>query len=164
MKTGKQNLIAAAALIACSFGSQAFAQTDCVVLKSVAETEKEVVNDKGEKSKTLVPVGKVVPGTEVIWTVTASNVCEKKSSDKVTINNPVPEHMTLVPGSASGPGADITFSVDGKTYAPAGALTVQENGAARPARAEEYKYIRWEFKNSLAPGASAFARFRAVLN
>lgn len=164
MKTGNRNFIGAVALIACGFGSQAFAQSkDCIALKSTAETEKEVVNDKGEKTKTLAPAGKVVPGTEVVWTVTANNVC-KVPSDKVTINNPVPEHMTLVPGSASGPGSDITFSVDGKNFAPAGALTVQENGAARPARADEYKYIRWEFKNSLAPGASAFARFRAVLN
>jgi uncharacterized repeat protein (TIGR01451 family) len=164
MKSGKRNLIGIAALVACSFGSQAFAQAkDCLVLNSTAEIEKEVVNDKGEKSKLLVPAGKVIPGTEVLWTVTANNVC-KQPSDKVTINNPVPDHMTLVPNSASGPGSDITYSVDGKAFAPAGQLSVQENGASRPARADEYKYIRWEFKNSLAPGASAFARFRAELN
>jgi hypothetical protein len=164
MKTGKQNFIGVVALIACSLSAQAFAQSqDCIVLKSTAEIEKEAVNDKGEKSKSLVPAGKVIPGTEVVWTVTANNVC-KQASDKVAINNPVPEHMTLVPGSASGPGADITYSVDGKSFAPAGQLTVQENGAARAARSDEYKHIRWEFKNSLAPGASAFARFRAVLN
>ena len=43
-------------------------------------------------------------------------------------------------------------------------MTVQENGVTRPAHPDEYKHIRWEFKNSLAPGASAIARFRAVLN
>jgi uncharacterized repeat protein (TIGR01451 family) len=164
MKTGNRNFVGALALIACGFGAQAFAQSkDCIVLKSTAEVEKEVVNDKGEKSKSLVPAGKVIPGTEVVWTVTANNVC-KQASDKVTINNPVPDHMTLVPNSATGPGSEISFSVDGKTFAPAGQLTVQENGAARPAHADEYKHIRWEFKNALAPGASAFARFRAVLN
>lgn len=164
MKTGNRNFIKALALVACALSGQSFAQSkDCILLKSTAEVEKETVNDKGAKSKSLVPAGKVIPGTEVVWTVTANNVC-KQASDKVTINNPVPDHMTLVPGSATGPGSDITFSVDGKTFAAAGALTVQENGAARPARSDEYKYIRWEFKNSLAPGASAFARFRAVLN
>ncbi len=122
-----------------------------------------MVNDKGEKKKVLVPAGKVVPGTEVVWTVTANNVC-KQASDKVTINNAVPEHMTLVPNSAVGPGSQVTYSLDGKSFAPAGKLTVQENGATRPARADEYKHIRWEFKNSLAPGASAYASFRAVLN
>jgi uncharacterized repeat protein (TIGR01451 family) len=164
MFKGINKFIGVAALVACSLGSQAFAQTQgCIVLKSTAEVEQEVVNAKGEKTKALVPAGKVIPGTEVVWTVTANNVC-KQPSDKVTINNAVPEHMTLVPGSATGPGSDVTYSVDGKTFAAAGQLTVQENGATRPARAEEYKHIRWEFKNSLPAGASAFARFRALLN
>jgi uncharacterized repeat protein (TIGR01451 family) len=160
-------IFGASAVFALAFGAQAFAQAsqqgNCIELKTSAEVEKEVVNDKGEKSKTLVPAGTVVPGTEVVLTVTANNVC-KQASDKVVINNPVPEHMTLVPGSVIGAGSDITFSVDGKTFAPAGKLTVTADGATRPARVEEYKHIRWEFKNSLAPGASAFGRFRAVLN
>ena len=164
MNSRKHNLYAIVALITCGFTAQAFAQAkDCIELKTTAAVEKEVVNDKGEKSKVLVPAGKVVPGTEVVWTVTANNVC-KQPSDKVTINNPVPEHMTLVANSATGPGSQVTYSLDGKTFAPAGQLTVQENGVTRPAHADEYKHIRWEFKNSLAPGASAIARFRAVLN
>ena len=152
-------------LIACGFAPQAFAQTaqGCIVLKSTAEVEQEVVNAKGEKATQLVPAAKVVPGVEVVWTVTANNVC-KQPSDKVTINNAVPEHMTYVADSATGPGSDITFSVDGKTFSAPAQLTVQENGAARKARADEYKHIRWEFKNALPAGASAFARFRAVLN
>ena len=153
-----------AAAIACAFASQAFAQAEgCIELKTTAQVEKEVVNDKGEKSRVLLEAGKVVPGTEVVWTVTANNVC-KQPSDGVTINNAVPEHMTLVPNSAIGPGSDITFSVDGKQFAPAGQLTVTENGAPRPARADEFKHIRWQLKASLQPGASAFGRFRAVLN
>jgi uncharacterized repeat protein (TIGR01451 family) len=159
-----QKSIAVAGLLACGFVAQAMAQgAACIELKTTAEIEKEVVNDKGEKSKVLVEAGKVVPGAEVIWTVTANNIC-KSPSDKVTINNAVPEHMTLVAGSVIGAGSDISYSLDGKSFAPAGKLTVQENGASRPARADEYKHIRWEFRNSLQPGASAFARFRAVLN
>lgn len=159
----KGSRIFAAALLACGFAANAFAQSNCIELKTTGEVEQEVVNDKGEKTKALVPAGKVVPGTEVVWTVTASNVC-KQPSDKVVISNPVPEHMTLVPGSVIGAGSDISYSLDGKTFAPAGKLTVTDNGATRPARAEEYRHIRWEFKNSLQPGASAFGRFRAVLN
>ncbi len=117
----------------------------------------------GEKSTKLVPASKVVPGVEVIWTVTANNIC-KQPSDKVTINNAVPEHMTYVANSAMGPGSDITYSVDGKTFGTADQLTVKEDGGQRQARADEYRHIRWIFKNSLQPGAQAFARFRAVLN
>ncbi|HEX6398258.1 MAG TPA: hypothetical protein VFZ95_12610 [Steroidobacteraceae bacterium] len=160
-------IIGASAVLAFAFAAQAFAQAsapgNCIELKTTAEVEKEVVNEKGEKSKVLSAATTVVPGTEVVLTVTANNVC-KQPSDKVVINNPVPEHMTLVPGSVIGAGSDITYSVDGKTFAPAGKLTITVDGATRSARAEEYRHIRWEFKNSLAPGASAFGRFRAVLN
>src|SRR5688500_13508148 len=120
MFKANRKVLGAFALLSCALGSQAFAQTQgCIVLKSTAETEKEVVNDKGEKSKVLVPAGKVIPGTEVVWTVTANNTC-KQPSDNVTINNPVAEHMTLVPNSAFGSGSDIIYSLDGQRFAPAG--------------------------------------------
>ena len=155
---------AVAVMAACSVSSQAFAQDQgCIVLKSVAEVEKEVVNAKGEKSTTLVPAATAVPGVEVIWTITANNIC-KQPSDKVTINNAVPEHMAYVANSAVGPGSDITYSVDGKTFGTASQLIVKADGAERQARSDEYRHIRWVFKNSLQPGAQAFARFRAVLN
>ena len=151
-------------LIACGFTSQAFAQAkSCIELKTTAEVEKEVVNAKGEKTKVLAPAGKVVPGTEVVWTVTANNVC-KQPSDKVTINNPIPAHMSYVANSATGPGSDISYSLDGKAFGAEGQLTISENGVTRKARADEYKHIRWEFKNSLQPGASALGRFRAKLD
>jgi uncharacterized repeat protein (TIGR01451 family) len=156
--------LAAIAVIACGLSSQAFAQDQgCIALKSVAEVEQAVVNDKGEKSTKLVPAGKVVPGVEVVWTVTANNVC-KQPSDKVTINNAVPEHMTYVANSAVGPGSDVTYSLDGKSFGTAEQLVVKADGGERKARADEYRHIRWVFKNSLQPGAQAFARFRAVLN
>ena len=37
--------------------------------------------------------------------------------------------MTYVASSAIGPGTDITYSLDGKTFGTADQLTVQENGA-----------------------------------
>jgi uncharacterized repeat protein (TIGR01451 family) len=157
-------IVGFAAVIACSVSSQAFAQGEgCIVLKSIAEVEQVTVNAKGEKSTKLVPLAKVVPGVEVTWTITANNIC-KVPSEKVVINDAVPEHMTYVANSAIGPGSDVEFSVDGKTFAAADLLTVVENGATRKARPDEYKRIRWNFKNSFAPGAQGFGRFRAILN
>jgi uncharacterized repeat protein (TIGR01451 family) len=165
MIKGNRKIIAAAALLASGFVSQVFAQGEqgCILLKSTAEIAKEVVDAKGVKTVQMVPAEKVVPGVEVTWTVTANNIC-KQPSEKVTINNAVPVHMTYVAGSAAGPGAEITFSVDGKTFGGPSQLVVEENGAKRPARADEYKHIRWVFNGSLAPGATAVARFRAMLN
>jgi uncharacterized repeat protein (TIGR01451 family) len=164
MIKGIHKLLGLGAIIACGMTSQAFAQDKaCIALKSTAETANEVVGADGKKSTQMVAAEKVVPGVEVLWTVTASNTCQKPS-DNVVINNPVPAHMSYVSGSATGAGAAITFSLDGKTFATADALTVIENGATRKARADEYRLIRWTFKAPVAPGGQAIAQFRAVLN
>ena len=54
----------------------------CVELKTSGETEREVV-EQGQKVKRLVPVGKVVPGDEIVWTITATNVCKEPTADVV---------------------------------------------------------------------------------
>lgn len=164
MNTGIQKFFGLTALLAFSLGSQAFAQSaGCVVVKSTAHVEQEVVNEKGEKSTKLVPLTTAVPGTQVIYTTTANNNC-KQPVEKVAISNFVPAHMTYVANSSVSPGAEVSYSVDGKTFASGDQLTIQENGAARPARSDEYKHFRWVFKGTLAPGTQAAASFRAVLN
>jgi uncharacterized repeat protein (TIGR01451 family) len=165
MSKGNARLFGFVALLACLV-SPAFAQgagSGCLVVKSTAEVEQVVTDAQGKKSTKLVPLATAVPGTEVIYTTTASNNC-KQSADKVAISNFVPEHMTYVPSSVFSPGAQVEFSLDGKSFGTAEKLTVTENGATRQARAEEYRFFRWTFPSSLQPGASAFARFRAVLN
>jgi uncharacterized repeat protein (TIGR01451 family) len=133
----------------------------CIALKTVAEVEENYTNEKGEPATRLVAPLKVVPGREVVWTLTATNVCDKPA-EHVSIDNPVPEHMVYVAGSAFGAGTDVLFSLDGHSFAPADALAVHEAaGNSRPARAEEYTAIRWSLKNALAPGAVAIARYRA---
>jgi uncharacterized repeat protein (TIGR01451 family) len=164
MIKGIQKFCGIATLLACGLSSQAFAQAQtCVVVKSVAEIEQVVTNANGEKSKKLVPLATAVPGTQVIYTTTASNVC-KQAVDKVEISNFVPEHMTYIANSAIATGADVSYSLDGKTFGTADQLTLVDNGVTRKARADEYKFFRWAFKSSLAPGAQAAASFRAVLN
>jgi uncharacterized repeat protein (TIGR01451 family) len=138
------------------------ADKGCVELKTSAEAEHEVV-EQGQKVKRLVPAGKVVPGDEIVWTITATNVC-KQATDNVVIANPVPEHMTYVAGSAMGTGADIAYSLDGKDFKSSSDLQVRgADGSARAARADEYRAIRWNYKNAFAPGATAFVRYRAVV-
>src|SRR6478609_1509415 len=64
----------------------------CIELKTTAETEQQYVNDQGQKATRLAPLGKVVPGDQVIWTITAKNICNKPA-DHIVIDNAVPEHM-----------------------------------------------------------------------
>ncbi len=140
----------------------AFAQDakNCLVVKQTAEVEQTVTDAQGKKTTKLVALTTAVPGTEVVYTTTATNNC-KLAADKVSIDGHVPEHMSYVPASTFSPGAQVLFSVDGKTFGTPEQLTVTDNGTPRKARAEEYRHFRWTFQSSIQPGASAFARFRA---
>lgn len=133
------------------------------VVKQTAEVEQVETDAQGKKTTKLVALTTAVPGTEVIYTTTVTNDC-KQAVDKVSIDGHVPEHMQFVPGSSFSPGAQVLFSLDGRTFAAPEQLTVSENGTPRKARAEEYRHFRWTFQSSLQPGTSGFARFRAVLN
>lgn len=164
MSKGNAKIFIVATILAGGFAPAAFAQgAGCVVVKQAAETEVVATDAAGKKTTTLAPAATATPGTEVIYTTTATNNCQK-AADKVSISNFVPAHMTYVPGSVFSPGAQVEFSLDGKTFGSPDQLTVTENGATRKARAEEYRFFRWTFTASLQPGSSAFARFRAVLN
>jgi uncharacterized repeat protein (TIGR01451 family) len=151
--------IGAAALL---LSSNAFAQEKaCVTLKTDAQMEQDYTDAQGKPAKRLVPPGKVVPGNEVIWTITATNTCNTPA-EKVVVENAVPEHMVYVANSAMGPGTEMTFSLNGRDYAALNALTVREaNGTSRAPRAEEIKNIRWVFTSAFAANATGFVRYRA---
>jgi uncharacterized repeat protein (TIGR01451 family) len=135
----------------------------CIELKTTAEVEQEYVNEQGQKAKRLAPAGKVTPGDEVSWTITAKNICDKPA-ENIVVANPVPEHMTYVANSAMGVGTTITYSLDNKEFKDAAALTVRAaDGSTRAARADEYRAIRWTYSAAFAPGATAFVRYRAVV-
>ncbi|MBT8136380.1 MAG: DUF11 domain-containing protein, partial [Gammaproteobacteria bacterium] len=135
-----------------------------VHVQTVAQTEEIIVNERGETATRLVPVTTVVPGDEVIYTITFTNQGEADASS-VTITDPVPQEMRYVEGSAFAGGADIRFSVDGgQTFGTAEELmVVAADGSARAARAEDYTHIRWSMRNPLKPGSRGYARFRAQL-
>jgi uncharacterized repeat protein (TIGR01451 family) len=156
------------ALLAAALGSAAtaLAQTPergCIELKTVAEVQETYVDERGNTATRLVPVGKVVPGDEVVWTIVANNVCTTAAGD-VAITNPVPQHMRYVGSSAFGPGANIVFSLDGNTFASPEALVVaEEDGSRRPARADEYSAIRWVLPRPMGPSESLVVRYRATV-
>ena len=136
----------------------------CILLKTVAEIEQVTTDERGEQSTRLVPVEKIVPGNEVVYTVSATNICDQVA-DNVVIDNPVPQHMDYIGGTAIGPGTEVSFSTDGGfAYGKPETLKVAgADGKQRQAEPREYTNIRWVMRNPLKPGAVAFARFRAVL-
>ena len=140
------------------------AETGNIVVTTTAQFEEVTVNEAGEETTRLVDVTTVVPGDQVIYTVTFRNIGEQPA-ERVTITDPIPEEMAYVDGSVFGPGTDITFSVDGgNTFAAAEELTVLDDvGNERTAQAADYTHIRWVMRNALPPGEQGYARFRAIL-
>ena len=132
----------------------------CIELKTTAQIEQVIVGVDGQREVKLVPVATVTPGTEVIWTVTATNVCGKPAGD-VAIDSPVPDHMVFIAESAIATAFAVSYSVDGQRYATPDALTVRAaDGSTRLARPEEYRHVRYAMRAALAPGAAVTARYR----
>lgn len=140
------------------------AQSQPITVNTVAEKEERYVDDQGVERTRLVPVATVIPGDQVIYTITFANRGSETATG-IKIVDPIPDQMTYVAGSAFGPGTEITFSADGgATYASAEDLTVTDNGTTRTAVPAEYTHIQWVFKQPLEPSTQAYAQFKAALN
>lgn len=135
-----------------------------IKLKNEAFKEKRVVNEDGSEEYKLVPPGTAIPGDEIIYITTFTNIGKEEATD-IAITNPIPNNSLYKTGTAFGSGTEITFSIDGgKTYAKPEALKVKdEKGALRTATAKEYTAIRWVFKGSLKPAEESTVIFRAIL-
>jgi uncharacterized repeat protein (TIGR01451 family) len=134
-------------------------------LKTAAEVEVPVLNDKGETEMKRMPATKVIPGTEVIYTITVSNLGDE-SADNVVVTDPIPENTTYVDRSAFGAGTKISFSVDGgNSYDQADKLKVKDaEGKLHAATASDYTHIRWVLNFTLKPKDVAPVWFKARLN
>jgi uncharacterized repeat protein (TIGR01451 family) len=135
-----------------------------IQIRTTADIEVVETDANGEIVTRLEQASKVIPGDIVIYTVTFSNT-GSEPAENVVITNPVPRHMEYVEGTAFGPGADISFSIDGGQSwgTPDELMVTAADGNQRPAMATEYTDIRWILRNTLQPGAQGFARFRTRL-
>lgn len=134
-----------------------------LVVRSIAEVESKSLIGGREVVK-LLPADRVVPGDRVIYTLEVRNT-GATAVDNPTVTQPVPEHMRYLADSAIGPGAEVTYSVDGgHHFERAENLEVKgAEGRPRPAVAADYTHIRWRLKNSLKSNSVAFVRFRALV-
>jgi uncharacterized repeat protein (TIGR01451 family) len=134
-----------------------------IKVKVLAEIETNVsVADRA--SVKLGPADRVVPGDQIIYTVEIRNTGALPVNEP-TVVYPVPEHMQYIADSASGPGAQVAFSIDGgHSFDQPQNLTVTgSSGHTRPAGVEDYTTIRWQLKNRLNAHSVAYARFRAIV-
>jgi uncharacterized repeat protein (TIGR01451 family) len=132
-------------------------------VRAIAEVEVPALNGERETVK-LAAADRVVPGDQVIYTLEIRNQ-GAMALPPPRVDYPIPEHMRYLDDTAAGPGAQITFSVDGgRTFArPESLKVVGPDGQRHPATAADYTHIRWQLKNILKGRSVAFARFRAVV-
>jgi uncharacterized repeat protein (TIGR01451 family) len=132
-------------------------------VRSIAEVESRSIVAGREVVK-LIPADRVAPGDRVIYTLEVRNT-GATVLDSPTVSHPVPEHMRYLADSAVGPGAAVSYSVDGgRHFDRAENLKVSgADGRPRPAAAADYTDIRWQLKNSLKANSVAFVRFRALV-
>lgn len=154
---------AAFLLLLFTAGTGAQTAENPLAVRAIAEVESKSVSE-GRQTIKLVPADRVVPGDRVIYTL------EVRNTGPVTLEAPVvahavPEHMRYVADSAVGPGAEVSYSVDGgHTFERAENLKVKgADGTLRAAVAADYTDIRWQLKNNLKANSVAFVRFRALV-
>jgi uncharacterized repeat protein (TIGR01451 family) len=135
-----------------------------ILLQNVAEKQELFIDSSGVERSRLVPVSTALPGDEIIYTITFTNI-GATAAENVVITNPVPEHTRYVDRSAVGARTDISFSVDGGNFygSPQELVVADGEGKQRPAQAEDYTHIRWQLLSDAEPGSTGFARFSAVL-
>ena len=134
-----------------------------LAIRAIAEVESRS-RAAGREIVKLIPADRVVPGDRVIYTLEVRNT-GATALDAPIVTHPVPEHMRYVANSAVGPGAEVSYSVDGgHSFERAENLKLLEaDGRLRRAVAADYTDIRWQLKNSLKPNSVAFLRFRALV-
>jgi hypothetical protein len=132
-------------------------------IKAIAEVEATALNG-GRETVKLAHADRVVPGDQVIYTLEIRNK-GAMSLPPPRVDYPIPEHMRYLDDTAAGPGADITYSIDGgRSFdRPENLQVTSPDGQKRAATAADYTHIRWQLKNILKGKSVAFARFRAVV-
>jgi uncharacterized repeat protein (TIGR01451 family) len=152
------------ALVLEGIGANAAPENGKVELRMVAEKEIEVAGADGGKIVKRVPAEKVIPGDEVIYTITYVNNGDE-AAENLVLKNPIPEQMKYVGGSATGDNSAITYSVDdGRSFDVPGKLMVKD-AAGKPVAASsaDYTHIQWKLSKPVPPKSSGLVSFRARL-
>jgi uncharacterized repeat protein (TIGR01451 family) len=134
---------------------------DPISVRAIAQVESRIT-EHGRQITRLAPADRLVSGDAVIYTLELRNTVST-AVHTPTVTFPVPQHLSYVAESAVGPGAEMSFSVDGgRSFDVAENLTVQDpDGQQRAASAADYTHLRWQLKNTLKGNSVAFVRFRA---
>ena len=149
-------------LVLLVLSSQAIANAKITLEVSSEKEMLQMIN--GKEIKKRVAAKSVEPGNVLFFVLSYRNAGDEKAT-KVVFNNPIPENVIYVPGSAGGKKSDISFSIDnGKTFNKPALLTYEiadENGKKikKQASPEQYTHVRWVVEEIL-PGKRGSLEFQ----
>lgn len=139
-------------------------QLQLSVAKSVVTT-----NVQGQPEVTWESLGgqaTVQPGDVLRYTLAGQNTSDRPVRN-LAVTQPIPAQMKYVLDSATvnqNAGAEITYSIDaGKTFVaePVIEVTLPDGKVeTRPAPAEMYTHVRWDFNNAVSAGAMLNAAYQ----
>jgi uncharacterized repeat protein (TIGR01451 family) len=125
-------------------------------------SDKKVVQADRTVWQSLPSNATVKPGDFVRYNLVGKNQ-GNSAAKKLVVTQPIPQGTVYVLNSATDRDPKVTFSIDGgKTFVANPTIEVQlANGQVetRPAPAERYAYIRWDFDRAIAPQATVAASY-----
>jgi hypothetical protein len=155
-------LVGCAAALAVAAQGAARAPRDLLVSSQLERIRGSAAGDP-EDSAPDATEASASPADELIVSVGFANSSDHVL-DAIRITIPIPADLSYVSDSASGPGADVLYSIDGgRSFGRPEELTMQApDGGVRGAQPADYTHVRWVLRAPLDAGASGVARFRAV--
>ncbi len=135
-----------------------------LVLTLSAQKEVAVKGPDGKAKIEWQEVKTGNPGDVIRYTIAYRNGGKSEAREAVIVD-PVPKGTTYIPGSAAGEGAEIAFSLDGKTFQAPPQLKYkvrQPDGteAQLTASPDMYTHIRWKLSKPVPPGGTGAVSFK----
>jgi uncharacterized repeat protein (TIGR01451 family) len=135
---------------------------DVVVL---AQHEVRRTEASGKEIVVLEPVTATHPGETLVFSVAYRNTGDAPAVNPV-LATPIPEGTTLVRGTATAPGGDVRYSLDGKTWSAwpkVRAAGVTGGDAEIEAPAAAVRHMRVELRQPVPAGGSGNASFKVIV-
>jgi uncharacterized repeat protein (TIGR01451 family) len=121
----------------------------------------------GQEIRRWVPAERLNAGEEIHYTLRVRNP-GKQTVDTIVVTKRLPFGVRYLRGSATGPAAEVQFSVDGgDTFATPEMLLRAATGGKKGQRKpleSDYTHVRWVLRKPLGPASTALLRFRATFS
>lgn len=139
-----------------------------LVLTLSAQKEAAVTGPDGKATTLWQDVKAGNPGDVIRYTIAYRNGGKSEARDAAIVD-PVPKGTTYLPGSAAGEGAEITFSLDGKTFQAPPQLKYrvrQPDGSESEllASPDMYTHIRWRLLKPVPPEGKGAVSFKVKVH